>query len=463
MSLRIRALCIALSCVAPFALSPTAFAAEDAAAKIGDQLATEPVAEAGAEPVPELDSKPTPKPDPKPDAKPDIKPAAEPTVEAVAEVDDEGRELESPLAGAIKQHTAGGVLLERLNGLIGQVDQACIETADARKRESVTRRKAVEAARKVHALPAEAEDALAFQALRAQAEDAYRKAHVRLVIENASLRRYLKELEKSQHDLSGRNISEEVRDNVSKAIEQAIENLRREIGDDSTEARPIDNPKEPPAETNDQPAAFDPSGKVSSQRTIQREQYFERHVDSFFRQPLVSNIPPAECLDDFAQPASDDSNDSTRFLDDCLVLDYRFDHPARFPLPAWGLNHEYLERPGVLIYEGMRLAIRPDGRYQVRFTIGAPAMPVTLQIQFDLMDHCTGQAYTLTLPPITIPPECKPTAATAGQAPKAAYENLQTIHHEGYLPILDGYPQSESIHVVRRTGTARFGYGVRVP
>jgi len=469
--LRIRALYIALICLVPLALSPAAFAAQDVAAKVGDQLAAEPAPEPAPAlspaPAPQPDPQPAPQPDlkpaPQPDLKPAAKPDAEPTTEPVAEVDKEGSRLENALADAIKQHAAGGVLLEKINGLIDQVHQACKGTADARKRDSLTRRKAIEAARKVHALPPEAEDALAFQALRTQAEDAYRKAHVRLVIERACLRRYLKELRKSQDDLNGHNISEKLRDNASEAIERAIEKLRREIGDDSTETSPVVPPKEPPAETNDQPAPSDPSGETSSQRIIQGARDLQRHVDSFFRQPLVTNIPPAECLDDFALFASRDSNDSTRFLDDGFILDYRFDHPARFPLPAWGLNGEYLERPGVLIYEGMRLVIRPDGRYQVRFTIGTPAMPVTLQIQFDLADQCTGQAYTLTLPPITIPPESKPAAATGEQAPKAACENLQTIHHEGYLPILDGYPQSESVHVMRRTGTARFGYGVRVP
>jgi len=205
------------------------------------------------------------------------------------------------------------------------------------------------------------------------------------------------------------------------------------------------------------------SVRASSQEIVVGKQYLRRHVDPFFRQPLVSSIPSAERLGDSALQPRGASDDSNRFLDNGFVLDYRFDHPARFPLPSWGPYHEYLERPGVLIYEGMRLAIRPDGRYQVRFTIGTPAVPVTLQIQFELADHCTNQTYTLTLPPITIPSETKPRSTTAGQLPKAVFEDLQTIHHEGYLPIFDGYPASESVQVVRRTGTARFGYGVRVP
>lgn len=189
----------------------------------------------------------------------------------------------------------------------------------------------------------------------------------------------------------------------------------------------------------------------------------QRHVDPFFRRPLVSSISAAERWDDFSWPPRGEGEGRPWSADDAFVVDYRFDHPARFPLPSWGACCEYGEQPGALIYEGMRLAIRPDGRYQVRFTIGTPAMPVTVQIQFELADPCTNQGYTLTLPPITIPSETKPRSATAGQLPKSVCEDLQTIHHEGYLPLFDGYHQAEPIQVVRRTGTARFGYGVRVP
>ena len=137
------------------------------------------------------------------------------------------------------------------------------------------------------------------------------------------------------------------------------------------------------------PALFAPAATES---TSQGEQYLQRQVDPFFLLPLVSVIPPAEHFSDFAptpQPSTASDASASRAVDECFLLDYRFVDAARFPLPISGFHGECLEDPGAVVYEGMRLAIRPDGRYQVRFTVGTPAMPVTMQLQFDCR-RCTG-------------------------------------------------------------------------
>lgn len=196
------------------------------------------------------------------------------------------------------------------------------------------------------------------------------------------------------------------------------------------------------------------------------EQYLQRQVDPFFLQPLVCPIPTAEHLSDFAanpQPPRESDDSRRKADDDYFVIDHRFVQPARFPLPAFGFNGECVEEPGAIVYEGMRLAIRPDGRYQVRFTVGTPAMPVTMQLQFELVDECTGTPYTLTLPPIAIPPEAQPTTTTIGNPVQPVAANVQTIHHEGYFAALDTCFVSKHLQVMRRTGTARFGFGINVP
>ena len=115
---------------------------------------------------------------------------------------------------------------------------------------------------------------------------------------------------------------------------------------------------------------------------------------------------------------------------------YRFDQPARFPLPAFRYRGGHMEREAALIYEGMRFALLDDGRYQIRFVVGTPAMPVTLRMQLVLLDESTCQEHTLTLPPITIPAKDQPQQAPLDRPAAAVYANIQTVHHEGYLPIL---------------------------
>jgi hypothetical protein len=98
------------------------------------------------------------------------------------------------------------------------------------------------------------------------------------------------------------------------------------------------------------------------------------HVDAFWRLPSTLGLSTAEDLDYSAHPASFGANPTDEF-----VGDYRFDGPARFPLRNFGLNGHAGEDVGAIIYEGMRLAVKEGGRYQVRFVLGTPAMPVTMR------------------------------------------------------------------------------------
>jgi len=219
-------------------------------------------------------------------------------------------------------------------------------------------------------------------------------------------------------------------------------------------------------------------------------------VDSFSHLPLVTTVLPATAVNDFRVVCKDDASpavapatvdaagaessahgavanepfnrtetslddDQARFCDAPVICDYRFDHPARFPLPEFGYHHELLEREGVLIYEGMRLMVRRDGRYQVRFVAGTPPLPVAMRLQFDLLEETTGQPVTLTLPPIRIPEQARSLSKGMSEVVHPVEARIQTIHHEGYLPVLAA--NLGSVRVLGRSGTARMGYGVNVP
>jgi len=191
-------------------------------------------------------------------------------------------------------------------------------------------------------------------------------------------------------------------------------------------------------------------------------------VDAFWRRPYISPIEHAEVLEDFEEfPATEpdakgEKDDKSKSPDSPgsaslqrYQCDHRFDDPAVFPLTSFNRFAPPVHEEGAVIYEGMRFAVREDGRYQVRFLIGTPAMPVTLRLQVVLRAG-DGSQYTVTLPPITIPSH-DPDAEIVQQV----HENIQLVHHEGYLPAIQGL--GGNLAVVRREGTARFGFGVDVP
>jgi hypothetical protein len=182
-----------------------------------------------------------------------------------------------------------------------------------------------------------------------------------------------------------------------------------------------------------------------------------KRVDAFWKLPLVKDAPMAENLDYSDHPADEIlGEEPTREF----MVDYRFDMPAHFPLPTYGSAGERINNKGLLIYEGMRLAIRDDGRYQIRFVAGTPAMPVEMELQFLLRDM-RGRHFTVTLPPIRIPEKSKPKHLSERRRVPPVYSEIQTVHHEGYLPAFD--EQWKHLTIVRRSGTARFGFGVDVP
>ncbi|WP_337177225.1 hypothetical protein [Paludisphaera sp.] len=154
--------------------------------------------------------------------------------------------------------------------------------------------------------------------------------------------------------------------------------------------------------------------------------------------------------------------------DEDPALHFDFAAPAHFPLPRFGDCDEYLDDEGVLIYEGMRLDVASDGRYEVRFIATTPAMPVTLRLQLSLARH-DGSERTVTIPPIEVPPYTN----GRGEYEPATWK----IRHQGYSYNLATRPSPQvrdsdfpdlpapgrenlriaGFHSVRREGAARFG------
>jgi len=146
-----------------------------------------------------------------------------------------------------------------------------------------------------------------------------------------------------------------------------------------------------------------------------------------------------------------------------VVRDISISEPAHFPLPTFGSSGENLQNQGALIYEGMRFIVGTDGKYQVRFVVGTPAMPVTIRLQLVLLDEFSQQLSTLTLPPITIPRKERATTFTERRRAPTVNESGYLVHHEGHLPMASAAWDVSRVCTILRKGTARFGYGVDVP
>jgi hypothetical protein len=148
------------------------------------------------------------------------------------------------------------------------------------------------------------------------------------------------------------------------------------------------------------------------------------------------------------------------------VWTYHFDLPARFatakfaPAPngaccSW-------EGEGSVIHEGMRLLVRQDGKYEVRFNITTPSIPVSIRMQLLLYPPAQGRTTrTLTLPPIVLIPS-GPT--TFPDDPEAG------VDPTSYIVSVQGYSQvlkeahikpTDNLILVKRIGSARVGSGVR--
>lgn len=178
----------------------------------------------------------------------------------------------------------------------------------------------------------------------------------------------------------------------------------------------------------------------------------EPSLQSFLRLPSVRPVGPSV---EAAGEAKQSSHTG------CY---YDFARAAHFPVPRYDQMGNSLTRDGLLIYEGMRLIVHPDGAYDVEFTATVPNTPVTIHLQLVLTPRTPQfEPLRITLPPIRL----EPPSRTALGDPAA---NTFHVNHRGYFVHFD-QARSARVHPlpfnfdsweVARYGTARFGTPVAV-
>jgi hypothetical protein len=132
---------------------------------------------------------------------------------------------------------------------------------------------------------------------------------------------------------------------------------------------------------------------------------------------------------------------------------FYFAAPAHFPIRGFGAGGEVIERPGAVIYEDMVFSFDRDGNYHLRFSILIPDLPTTLHLQLQLQPHANGPWYTITLPP----QQFRPKDSRSGRPQPRVFQDHVI---QGRSEILHRcYAEMGKDATIRRTGSARFGYG----
>lgn len=157
---------------------------------------------------------------------------------------------------------------------------------------------------------------------------------------------------------------------------------------------------------------------------------------------------------------------------------FYFASAAHFPIREFGPRGELLQRQGLIIYEDMSFRFDRDGQYEVRFRATTPRMPVTVQLQFQIQPCENGPWYTVTLAPMEFRYDEamreKDRCSAGDQDPKtgtgescASAEGQQCCGPvrecvcRGHSEILRRcYGEIGQGVTIRRSGTARFGFGL---
>jgi hypothetical protein len=120
----------------------------------------------------------------------------------------------------------------------------------------------------------------------------------------------------------------------------------------------------------------------------------------------------------------------------------------------------------------MRLLACTDGRYEVRFNITAPSIPVLIRLQLILIgqgrpDPAIGQPIprTLTLPPIVIQPNKESAEEFPNNLEGGVYPTSYLVSARGYSQVIKEIQRAGErpghFLLVKRIGTARIGNGVQ--
>lgn len=219
--------------------------------------------------------------------------------------------------------------------------------------------------------------------------------------------------------------------------------LKEESGESAAAARAV----EPPSDVQ----------RGASQALVPRMPV----EDTFWFAPRVQRITESQDLDQLLRSECDYNNANGEFLapvgleaTECPARRTRFDAPAHFPMPRFGQSGQLFKEEGAMIYEGMQFVSYDTGRYRIRFVVGTPGMAVALRLRLVLYDANKGREVTLTLPMISLVAQDTIKETDKGR-PR---EILYLVQANGYLPALKHNLHCYSL--VRREGTARFGFGL---
>ncbi len=186
---------------------------------------------------------------------------------------------------------------------------------------------------------------------------------------------------------------------------------------------------------------------AAADRSTEEKQLSNAHRAGSTPGPFAFDVlPTIDYVPEDLQTTSDDDPDQ----EDPPVRDFRFDNAAHFPRPQFDRAGRAIPDQGLVIYEGMRLALYADGRYEVQFSASSPLMPTQVRLQL-LLELDSGHVYTLTLPPLAVVLY----EDELGLGNRRAGE--RTISHQGYAPVV-AQCLTHVVGVARR-GTAQFGTG----
>jgi hypothetical protein len=153
---------------------------------------------------------------------------------------------------------------------------------------------------------------------------------------------------------------------------------------------------------------------------------------------------------------------------------FYFASAAHFPLREFGLRGEPLDRDGIIIYEDMAFHFDREGNYEVHFRASAPKMPATIRLQFQIQPHRNSPWYTVTLAPIEFPypvskddksqSSCGTCEADCKHDSKNCCGKARECVCKGHSEILRRcYGEMSEDAKIRRTGSARIGFGISFP
>ncbi len=137
-----------------------------------------------------------------------------------------------------------------------------------------------------------------------------------------------------------------------------------------------------------------------------------------------------------------------------------FHAPAHFPIPRFGSGGLDDAREGITIAEGMKLVTKADGHYEIEYRVNPARVPAVLGLQIHFKTGGSDSPWqTITLSPRKIHTSLRDSSPSIllGNQDADPHDQYTTITLRGVHPALRQC--GGRVTQVKRTGTARYGYG----